>query len=173
MSDADRFGDVGGGLSSFASISDRQAPNAATVYGVSKAAFVKVSNGADAASRWKVIIEHQAVGAYLMICFASLDVARTYAWRAAWAADHPEHFAPHLNVIPKVFAAEQTLQAVAKCMELFGGASIMRDVGVEKLLRDAAVFLHSDGTNMILRERLASAFRTMDNRSLETILNPG
>lgn len=173
--DVDRFGEVGGGFSSFVQHQrSTSAYNAATVYGVSKAAFVKAFEWSRARRQGgKAIIEHQAVGAYLVDMFASLDVSRTYAWRAAWAADHHEHFAPHLNVIPKVFAAEQTLQAVAKCMELFGGASIMRDVGVEKLLRDAAVFLHSDGTNMILRERLASVFRTMDDRSLDAILNPG
>jgi acyl-CoA dehydrogenase len=173
--DADRFGEIGNGLSSFVRHQrSTSAYNAATVYGVAKAALARafeLTRGRQQGG--KRIIEHQAVGTYLVDMFAALDVARTYAWRAAWAADNVEHFAPHLNVIPKVFAAEQSLQAVTKCMELFGGASIMRDVGVEKLLRDASVFLHSDGTNMILRERLANVFRSMDEQSFEAILNPG
>ena len=30
---------------------------------------------------------------------------------------------------------------------MFGGNGAMRDVGMEKLVRDATIFLHSDGTN--------------------------
>lgn len=173
--DVDRFGAIGDGYSSFIRHQrSTSAYNAATVYGVAKAALIK-------AMAWtrqrrqggKRIIEHQAVGAYLVDMLAAFDIARTYAWRAAWASDHVDHFQPHLNVIPKVFAAEQSLQAVAKCMELFGGASIMRDVGVEKLLRDASVFLHSDGTNIILRQRLAGILSVMDDDALNAVLNPG
>lgn len=173
--DMDRFGDVGQGLSSFVKHQRAtSAYNAATVYGVAREALrralvwtrTRVQGG-------KPIYQHQAVGAYLVDMLASVDVARTYAWRAAWAADNPAHFSPPLNVFPKVFASEQAMQAVAKCMELFGGASIMRDVGVEKLLRDASVFLHSDGTNMILRQRIADWLGTVDEQQFHTLWTPG
>lgn len=175
VSDQDRFGEVGLGLQSFVQHQrSTSAYNAATVYGVAKAAVTRALDWTRSRRQGgNRIIEHQVVGTYLVDMIASLDVARTYAWRAAWASDNTDHFSPHLNVIPKVFAAEQTMQAVAKCMELFGGASIMRDVGVEKLLRDASVFLHSDGTNMILRERLAAMLRSADDNALERILSPG
>jgi alkylation response protein AidB-like acyl-CoA dehydrogenase len=35
-------------------------------------------------------------------------------------------------------------------MEIHGGHGYMKEFGVEKLLRDAAAFLHSDGVNRTL-----------------------
>jgi acyl-CoA dehydrogenase len=173
--DRDRFGDVGDGLSSFARHQrSTSAYNAATVYGVAREALRRAllwTN--ERVQGGRRIIEHQSVGAYLVDMLAALDIARTYAWRAAWAADNPEHFAPHLNVFPKVFASEQSLAAVAKCMELFGGAAIMRDVGVEKLLRDASVFLHSDGTNIILRQRIAAWLAGMGTDDFDRLWTVG
>ena len=43
-------------------------------------------------------------------------------------------------------------------MEVFGGAGIMHDAPMEKYLRDASTFLHSDGTNQILRLRTGQAY---------------
>jgi acyl-CoA dehydrogenase len=173
--DSDRLGEIGAGLTSFGRLQrSTSAYNAATVYGVAREALrraliwtrTRVQGG-------KPIHQHQAVGTYLVDMMASLDIARTYAWRAAWAADNPEHFSVPLNAFPKIFAAEQSLAAVAKCMELFGGASIMRDVGIEKLLRDASVFLHSDGTNMILRQRVVNWLGTLDEKDFDTLWTPG
>jgi len=173
--DSDRLGAVGGGLYSFGKHQRAtSAYNAATVYGVAREALrrslvwtrSRIQGG-------KPIHQHQAVGAYLADMLGAVDVARTYAWRAAWAADNPEHFNVALNAFPKIFAAEQSMAVVAKCMELFGGASIMRDVGVEKLLRDASVFLHSDGTNIILRQRIATWLGTIAEQDFDTLWTPG
>jgi acyl-CoA dehydrogenase len=173
--DDDRFGRIGDGFSSFVRHQRAtSAYNAATVYGVAKAALRKaIAWTKQRRQGGKLIIEHQAVGIALVDMLTAFDVARTYAWRAAWAADNVAHYGAHLNVIPKVFAAEQSIQAVLKCMELFGGAAIMRDIGVEKLLRDASVFLHSDGTNIVLRQRLAAQLQAMDGAMLDATLNPG
>jgi alkylation response protein AidB-like acyl-CoA dehydrogenase len=35
-------------------------------------------------------------------------------------------------------------------MEIHGGHGYMKEIGVEKLVRDAAAFLHSDGVNRTL-----------------------
>ena len=36
------------------------------------------------------------------------------------------------------------------CLEIHGGHGYMKEFGVEKLLRDAAAYLHSDGVNRTL-----------------------
>lgn len=108
------------------------------------------------------IIEHQAVGQMLADMYLAVDVPRTYVWRAAQQAQTPEGFDPILAIAPKLVSSQYTFGAARRMMELFGGAGVMRDVGVEKLLRDASIWLHSDGTNIILRERLARNLRVMD-----------
>ena len=42
-------------------------------------------------------------------------------------------------------------------MELHGGNGVMLDFGVEKLLRDAAVFLHMDGTTDISKFKIVKS----------------
>ena len=105
------------------------------------------------------IIEHQAVGTYLAEMYTGIEAARTYAWRAAWAADNPRQFQAPYATLPKLIATEVAFDAARKALELFGGAGVMRETGIEKLLRDAAMFLHANGTNMIMRLRIANHVR--------------
>lgn len=80
-----------------------------------------------------------------------LDAARAYTYQAAWAADHrDEGWDPTMGALPKVFASEVAWHIVSTALELHGGYGYMREVGVEKLVRDAAAFLHSDGANRSL-----------------------
>jgi alkylation response protein AidB-like acyl-CoA dehydrogenase len=50
--------------------------------------------------------------------------------------------------------------------EVLGGASIMHEHPVEKYLRDAASFLHSDGTNQLCLLRAARALSGSSDVSL-------
>jgi len=108
------------------------------------------------------IIEHQAVGSHLADMYLNVDLSRTYVWRAAWQAREPETFDPALAVAPKLAVSERVWDSATRAMELWGGAGVMRENGIEKLLRDASIWLHSDGTNIILRQRLANLLRTAD-----------
>ena len=80
-----------------------------------------------------------------------LDVARTYVRKATWMADNRDQgWDPALAALPKVFASQAAWKIVTWAVELHGGYGYMREVGLEKLLRDAAAFLHSDGVNRTL-----------------------
>ena len=46
----------------------------------------------------------------------------------------------------KLFASEEILKVAQHAVELHGGNGMMLDFGVEKLFRDAAIFLHMDAT---------------------------
>ena len=46
----------------------------------------------------------------------------------------------------KLFASEEVFKVAKHAVELHGGNGIMLDFGIEKLFRDAAVFLHMDAT---------------------------
>ncbi len=102
----------------------------------------------------KRIIEHQNVGAYLADMFLNVDVARTYLWRAAWQAIEVEHYHRTLGAASKLVASERAFDSARRAMELWAGRGVMRENGIEKLLRDAAIWLHSDGTNILMRMKL-------------------
>jgi alkylation response protein AidB-like acyl-CoA dehydrogenase len=57
----------------------------------------------------------------------------------------------------KVFASEEVFKVAQHAMELHGGNGVMLDFGIEKLVRDAAVFLHMDATVDISRFKIVKA----------------
>ncbi len=65
---------------------------------------------------------------------------------AAAAVDDNAPDADALCNMAKLFASEEILKVAQHAVELHGGNGMMLDFGVEKLLRDAAIFPHMDGT---------------------------
>ena len=99
----------------------------------------------------KPLIEHDGITAQLAEMHMLLDVARTYVRKATWMADNREHgWEPALSAFPKVFASQAAWKIVTWASELHGGSGYMKETGIEKLLRDIAAFLHSDGVNRTL-----------------------
>ncbi len=72
--------------------------------------------------------------------------------------DHQEPYDFTLGWKAKIHASEVAFDCARKGVENFGGAGIMQAAPMEKYLRDASTFLHSDGTNQILRLRTARAY---------------
>lgn len=134
---------------------------AASVLGVAEAAYERVV-------RWtrgrvqggRPLIGHDLVAADLARMRMWIDAARAYVYQAAWAADHRDGgWDPTLAALPKVFASEAAWRVVTTAMELHGGYGYMKETGLEKLLRDAAAFLHSDGANRSLLLKAAQFIR--------------
>jgi acyl-CoA dehydrogenase len=108
----------------------------------------------------KPLIEHDTVGIQLAEMRMLLDVARTYMYHAARAADHRDDgWDPTLSAYPKLFASQVAWQVTTKAMELHGGYGFMKSLGMEKILRDTAAFLHSDGANLTLMLKAANVIR--------------
>jgi alkylation response protein AidB-like acyl-CoA dehydrogenase len=160
--DADVLGEVDRGfevISQFFPASNAYA--AASVLGVAVAAY-------DRSLEWtrkriqggRPLIEHDIVAAQLAEMHMLIDAARAYIHQAAWKADHKETgWDPTLGALPKVFASEVAWKVVTKALELHGGYGYMRDGGFEKLVRDAACFIHSDGVNRTLLLKAAQVIR--------------
>jgi len=97
------------------------------------------------------IIEHQAIGTKLAEIAIRLTVARNAVWQAAWAADHPEACdggsLPDLPLaaIARVFTAEAVHRAAKDAAECFGAMGVMRDMPLQKYVRDALISLHQGG----------------------------
>ncbi|MFQ5894622.1 MAG: acyl-CoA dehydrogenase family protein [Nitrospinota bacterium] len=101
------------------------------------------------------ITEHQAIAMKLSEMAMEVEAGRTLLWRAAWSADHLRPPDRKLTILAKVFATEMAVRVARMACEVWGGMGVMRDAPAEKLLRDAAVLLHMDGTNQINRIKAA------------------
>jgi alkylation response protein AidB-like acyl-CoA dehydrogenase len=108
------------------------------------------------------LIEHDSVAVQLAEMRMQLDVARAYIRHVAWACDHrDEVWEPRMSCYPKVYASQVAWDVATRAMELHGGYGFMRQAGtdMEKLLRDASTFLHSDGANLALLSRAGKLIR--------------
>jgi len=80
-----------------------------------------------------------------------IDASRSYIHRACWLADHQDRgWDKTLGALPKAMASQAAWKIATWCLEIHGGHGYMKEFGVEKLVRDAAAFLHSDGVNRTL-----------------------
>ncbi len=124
----------------------------ATILGVAEALYAKAVDWARLRVQGgKPLIEHDGIRAQIAEMRMLIDASRSYIHRACWLADHQEHgWDKTLGALPKAMAAQAAWKIATWCMEIHGGHGYMKEFGVEKLVRDAAAFLHSDGVNRTL-----------------------
>lgn len=103
----------------------------------------------------KRIIEQQLIGSMLADMYIEIEAARMLYRKAAWAADHADHYDPKLHAMAKVYASDTAQRATVRALEIHGGYGAMKDLPMEKYVRDAVGFSHSDGTNQALRVKTA------------------
>jgi alkylation response protein AidB-like acyl-CoA dehydrogenase len=94
----------------------------------------------------RILIKHQAVALRLADMATRIEAVRALLDRAAQAVDDEDAEADTLCNMVKLFASEEIMKVAQHAIELHGGNGMMLDFGVEKLLRDAAIFLHMDAT---------------------------
>ena len=158
--DANVVGEVNSGSDVFAKFSPQSNAYAgATVLGVAVALHRKAIDWAKLRVQGgKRLIEHDGIRAQLAEMRMLVDASRAYIHRAAWLADHPQlGWDATLGSLPKAMAAQAAWQIATWTMEIHGGHGYMKELGVEKLVRDAAAFLHSDGVNRTLFLKAANA----------------
>ena len=92
------------------------------------------------------LITHQAGAIRLAEMATKISAVRALQNEAARAVDENAPDAEMLCNMAKMFASEEIFKVCQHAVELHGGNGIMLDFGIEKLFRDAAVFLHMDAT---------------------------
>ena len=102
----------------------------------------------------RILIKHQAVALRLADMATRIEATRALLARAAQAVDGNAPDADTLCNMVKVFASEEIFKVAQHAMELHGGNGVMLDFGVEKLFRDAAIFLHMDATADISKMKI-------------------
>ncbi len=105
----------------------------------------------------RTLIKHQAVAIRLADMATKLAAVRALLREASRAVDERAPDAEALCNMVKMFASEEVFKVCQHAVELHGGNGIMLDFGIEKLLRDAAVFLHMDATVDISRFKIVKA----------------
>ena len=105
----------------------------------------------------RILIKHQAVALRLADMATKLAAVRALLREAARAMDEGAGDADPLCNMVKVFASEEIFKVAQHAMELHGGNGSMLDFGIEKLLRDASIFLHMDATVDISRLKIIKA----------------
>jgi alkylation response protein AidB-like acyl-CoA dehydrogenase len=105
----------------------------------------------------RILIKHQAVALRLADMATKIEAVRSLLDRASRAVDDNAPDADALCNMAKVFASEEIMKVAQHAVELHGGNGMMLDFGVEKLLRDAAIFLHMDATVDISRLKIVKS----------------
>ena len=151
--DENVVGTVGKGFNVLAVFSPQSNAYAgASVLGVAGALHKKAIDWANVRVQGgKPLIEHDGIRAQLAEMRMLIDASRSYIHRACWLADHQEHgWDKTLGILPKAMASQAAWKIATWCLEIHGGHGYMKEVGVEKLVRDAAAFLHTSGVNRTL-----------------------
>ncbi|MEO8442182.1 MAG: acyl-CoA dehydrogenase family protein [Betaproteobacteria bacterium] len=102
----------------------------------------------------RILIKHQAVALRLADMATKIAAARALLREASRAVDAGSTDADALCNMVKVFASEEIFKVAQHAMELHGGNGVMLDFGIEKLFRDAAIFLHMDATVDVSRFKI-------------------
>jgi alkylation response protein AidB-like acyl-CoA dehydrogenase len=105
----------------------------------------------------RILIKHQAVALRLADMATRLSAVRALVREAAQAVDESAPDADTLCNMAKVFASEEIMKVASHAMELHGGNGAMLDFGIEKLFRDASIFLHMDATADISRFKIVKS----------------
>src|SRR4249919_2926479 len=105
----------------------------------------------------RILIKHEAVALRLADMATRIEAVRALLERAARAVDDDAPDADTLCNMAKVFASEEIMKVAQHAVELHGGNGMMLDFGVEKLLRDAAIFLHMDATVDISKMKIVKS----------------
>ena len=99
--------------------------------------------------------DFQALQFRLADMATSLEVARTFLWRAAAALDAKTEDATRLCAMAKRFVTDNCFEVANQALQLHGGYGYLAEYGVEKIVRDLRVHQILEGTNEIMRVIIA------------------
>ncbi|KAI8809064.1 acyl-CoA dehydrogenase/oxidase [Cladochytrium replicatum] len=98
----------------------------------------------------KPIAEHQAVAFMLADMAIGVETARNIVWKASWQRDAGQKNTWAASVA-KAYASEVANKCAADAVQIFGGNGFNSEYPVEKLMRDAKIFMIYEGTSQIQR----------------------
>lgn len=97
------------------------------------------------------LADFQALQFRLADMATSLEVARTFLWRAATALDLGAEDATRLCAMAKKVVTDSSFAVANEALQLHGGYGYLAEYGIEKIVRDLRVHQILEGTNEIMR----------------------
>jgi alkylation response protein AidB-like acyl-CoA dehydrogenase len=154
-------GERGDGLkAAMLMVNESRVGAAAQCVGLGVAALEKsLAYSAERQQFGRPIGEFQAVQLLLADMAIRNEASRSLTLAAAAAHDRGDPEAVALSAMCKTFASDSAVQSALDAIQVHGGYGYCRDVGVERLLRDAKAFQIFDGTNQIQRLTVAKALQ--------------
>ncbi len=149
------IGGLNTGFDTFSQIFRGSLEIPATYLGICKAMYrIAMDHAKGRIQGGKPIVEHQVVGTMLAEIAMVIDTLEGYMWDTAWHLKNDRQFDPKKTRFGKIFAGDSFVKCMVLGLEIMGGAGIMRDNPMEKLIRDGLTFLHGDGTNSLTKLRV-------------------
>jgi len=93
---------------------------------------------------------HQAIQLILADMAKDIEAARLLTWQCAWLIDQG-YAATKESSFAKCFAADIAMRVTTDAVQVFGGYGYMKDLPLEKYMRDAKLMQIYEGTNQIQR----------------------
>jgi acyl-CoA dehydrogenase len=94
--------------------------------------------------------QHQAVQLLIADMAKDIEAARLLTWHSAWLIDRG-HRASKESSVAKCFATDIAMRVTTDALQVFGGYGYMKDLPLEKYMRDAKLMQIYEGTNQIQR----------------------
>ena len=158
--DFNRVSEVNRGLQYLAAFGARHVPTTGAFgLALGRAAFeYAVEYAKSRIQGGRPIIEHPTVALRLGEMAAQLEAARAVCIQAAWMADQPDYDAKH-GILASIFSSDVGPKVCDMALQLLGGYGYMKDYPVEKILRDALMCYHIDGTSDVHRIKIGEMLR--------------
>lgn len=156
VSDAARVGEVDQGFADTMKILEcGRISIAAMAVGLGYGALEKAADYARQREAFgKPIAQFQAIQWMLADAKVELDAAAMLTYRAAWLADRGEKYA-YEAAMAKLFASEAAMRACNSAVQVHGGYGYVRELDVERHLRDAKLCEIGEGTSEVQRMVIA------------------
>jgi acyl-CoA dehydrogenase len=158
--DFNRVSEVGKGMSFLGSFGARHIPTTGA-FGVAlaRAGFeIALDFAKTRVQGGKTIIEHPTVAHRLGEMASLIEAARAVSIQAAWMADQPEYDSQR-GLLASIFASDVGPKVCDMALQLLGGHGYMKEMGLEKILRDALMCYHIDGTSDVHRVKIGEMMR--------------
>jgi len=150
--DENRLGNVGDGFKIAMGAFDTTRPLvAAAAVGLARRALEEATKySLERKTMGKLISEHQAVAFMLADMAMGVEASRSLVWKSAWLRDNKMKNTYYASMA-KAFAGEVANKNAADAVQIFGGNGFNSEYPVEKLMRDAKIFMIYEGTSQIQR----------------------
>ncbi|KAJ3029143.1 UNVERIFIED_CONTAM: hypothetical protein HDU68_012912 [Siphonaria sp. JEL0065] len=160
--DENRIGDVGKGFQLAMGAFDITRPLVASAaVGVARRAYEEaLKYSLERKTMGKPISEHQAIAFMLADMAIGVEAARGLVYKTAWLRDNGQRNTLFASMA-KAYASEVANKNAADAVQIFGGNGFNSEYPVEKLMRDAKIFMIYEGTSQI--QRLIISRTLIDN----------